>query len=755
MAADGQHLFIAGEDHEVVFVAPVSFADLSGVRVVPMPGPPAQIVVANDLVLVTVRTLPAADAQAARAEIRGPAPEASKARRLASGVLGVTRGNYPRPYYPPSEYAKDLADAPLDPPPAPPPAPASAAGSGSAAPPASARGGPPPRPSQERPKDPPPAGEKGGTPPKPFDTAVVRKSQGGLLLILKPDAGKGLVEVGRVTVAPDAWGLGVTPDGKRAVITSAWSGVAAVVDVDERKVIAELQVPREPRGIAITPDGKTAYVSHLVGADLTRIDDLGGAPRASTQPLPAGRSRTMEGITPVGSLGWSLVISPDGETLFAPRHAIGAGGADAWWGAPVVDAMDVKSGQPLAPQRRPGLPANLLDKDKLGDNAVWWGGLGKSPMITSQLVQPRAAVYRKKSDTLLVAGEGYSSLVELNALAPDPAMFPRRSIPLAVYDYHGHHAVRGGAPSALVLSEDEESVYVYCRTTYDLVKVRLDDAHAEWLRLAEDPLPEDAKRGRRLYADARSDELSGGLGCEACHPEGRDDGFVWQEVLLDAANGDADAVFLGHRSLLKLNRHKDDPSPPPAHRFYPRQTPMLAGRVRAKGPYGWHGEAADLTERLERAFRLHREPWFGYWDPPEYRYGRRVKVDTLADYLQSGLLPPPTLERPLTGVEERGKAIFESAQAQCSKCHAPETEYTDRASYPLRSLPLLKGFDRETNNGFKTPSLYFVGRTPPYFHDGSQATLADLVRTNGSRMGQTDHLSPEDQAALVAYLETL
>lgn len=756
MSRDGKHIYVAGEDHEVVFVAPTSFADIEGMRVVPMPGPPAQIVVADDLVLVTVRTLPTDDAKAARAEIRGPLPEASKARRLAAGRLGVTRGSYPRPYYPPSEYQRDLAGEPLDPPPAAaaPTASASAAPSASAS--ASARPAPTGRPAApNRPKDPPPAEAKGGTPAKPFDPAIVRKSQGGLLVMMKPDAERGLVEVGRVVLPPDAWGLGVSPDGRRALVTSAWPAVVSVVDIHEKKVLASLNVPREPRGVAISPDGKTAYVSHLIGTDLTRIDDLDGAPKVAVQPLPAARSRTMEKITPAGSLGWSLAMSPDGDLVFAPRHAIGAGGADAWWGAPVVDVLDRKTGQPLAPQRRPGLPMNVLGMGKVNENAIWWGAPGRTPMITAGLVQPRAAVYRKKTDTLLVAGEGYSVVLELDARVPDPSMFVRRVMPLGPYDVYVHHAVRGGAPNALVLSEDEDSVYVYCRTTYDLVKIQIDTSYAEWLRLAEDGAPEDVKRGRRLYADARSDELSDGLGCESCHPEGRDDGYVWREVVLDFKSDENDAVFLGLRENFKRQKREPQPGaepvPVPEQRYYPRQTPMLAGRVRAKGPYGWHGEAADMVERLRRAFSLHRPPWFRSSE----RYGRPIQIDALTDYLQSALLPPPVLDRPLTDVEKRGKAIFESDESQCAKCHVPANEFTDRQSYPLKSLPILPGFNPERNNGFKTPSLWFVGRTAPFFHDGSQATLADLVKNNGSRMGQTSHLSPEDQAALVAYLETL
>src|SRR5690349_16923795 len=44
LSMDGRSVLVADEDHEVVFVAPTSFADLAPLRVVPMPGPPAQIV---------------------------------------------------------------------------------------------------------------------------------------------------------------------------------------------------------------------------------------------------------------------------------------------------------------------------------------------------------------------------------------------------------------------------------------------------------------------------------------------------------------------------------------------------------------------------------------------------------------------------------------------------------------------------------------------------------------------------------------
>ena len=86
----------------------------------------------------------------------------------------------------------------------------------------------------------------------------------------------------------------------------------------------------------------------------------------------------------------------------------------------------------------------------------------------------------------------------------------------------------------------------------------------------------------------------------------------------------------------------------------------------------------------------------------------------------------------------------------------PDPEYTDRMAYPLSpKLPPIAGFEDEPNQQFKTPSLFFVAGTPPYFHDGRFSTLEALIEQNADRMGRTTHLSPEDRAALVAFLRTL
>ena len=70
-----------------------------------------------------------------------------------------------------------------------------------------------------------------------------------------------------------------------------------------------------------------------------------------------------------------------------------------------------------------------------------------------------------------------------------------------------------------------------------------------------------------------------------------------------------------------------------------------------------------------------------------------------------------------------------------------------------RPVPL--DFDADPNPAFKTPSLKHLVGHPPYFHDGSAASIEELIERNADRMGKTAHLSSEERAALIAFLKTL
>jgi cytochrome c peroxidase len=73
------------------------------------------------------------------------------------------------------------------------------------------------------------------------------------------------------------------------------------------------------------------------------------------------------------------------------------------------------------------------------------------------------------------------------------------------------------------------------------------------------------------------------------------------------------------------------------------------------------------------------------------------------------------------------------------------------------------GSDRD-RGAFKTPSLREVARTAPYMHDGSVASLADVIEfydRGGTPNPNLDpeirplHLSAAEKAAIIAFLRSL
>ncbi len=569
----------------------------------------------------------------------------------------------------------------------------------------------------------------------------------GALLVLSRK-GLELAEVARVALSGDAWGIAVSGDGATALVTSAWTHTLSAVDLNAAKVRWSVDVAREPRGVVILPGQDRAYVTHLTGGAITRVDSLAAArPSVKRVELPAGPLYSPVGAKLGASLGYAAVASPAGDRVFFPRHALGALGPDAWFGVGVVDVLVTADDRPLAPAR--SIPiARFVEP--------WAPGPVQVIAPSAPIAEPHAVAYRSRSRTLLVASEGTDTLFELDARALDPtlAVVDRIAIgsdPNPVLQVNE----RGAAPAGIALSADETVAYIHCRGSHEVVTAALRDEDGrhqatthEW-KLAEDD-PKAIAYGRRLFYAAGNGDMSGGLACEGCHPEGRDDGQVWREVTVVDGSETFTNFFAGADHSAIDARWGPMKFEGKGGFGYARQTPMLAGRLSATGPYGWHGESVDLAARIAAGFDLHR-----------WRTRRKndkvtnLLAGALVAYLRHELRTPPRRPHELDDEERRGKAIFDGPDAACSGCHAPQTQYTDRAPVPLKRLAPLPGFAEEENAVFRTPSLAFVAGTPPYLHDGRFDTLESLVEHNQDRMGKTDQLSAEDKKALVAFLKTL
>jgi cytochrome c peroxidase len=568
-------------------------------------------------------------------------------------------------------------------------------------------------------------------------------SAGGLLVEIAVE-GDHLAMRGQTRVPSDAWGLAVTADGAIALVTSAWARKVTAVDVQQRKTRWSIDVEREPRGVAILPGTSRAYVSHLTSSRLTRLENLASdAPTASPVALPASPLRQPTFVPLNAVLGWSLVLDSTGARLFAPRHALGALGFEAWWGAASVDVLRTATDEPQAPARKQGLPASESRRyvtDPVFSNVPW------NPPAT--FVQPRDAAYRASTKTLLVADEGLAKLVELDATVIDPTLHVRRAVDLAGKPESPSGApTRCGAPTGIALSADEATAWVFCRSTASLAIVHLGDGAPPpaFTDIATDPLPERAAKGRRLFYDARDRVVSGGLACSGCHPDGRDDGHVWHEIKPDRllfSDVSEGKVFVSGAA----ESSKDGSA---VKAGVPWQTPVIAGRVSAPGPYGWLGESKTLEDRLVLGFALHHGRSDG-----DAQAVARFRAGLLAEFVRTGLVVPARDVVPESPIEARGRALFEDPATRCSTCHERGRSYTDRAPYPMKR-PARAAFEEEPSAAFKTPSLLFVGGSEPFFHDGGSSTLEDLVEKKGDRMGKTSQLSSADRAALVAFLRRL
>jgi len=223
-----------------------------------------------------------------------------------------------------------------------------------------------------------------------------------------------------------------------------------------------------------------------------------------------------------------------------------------------------------------------------------------------------------------------------------------------------------------------------------------------------------------------------------------------------------------------------------------RHTPTLWNLAWA-GPVFWDGRARSLEEQVAGPIvapdemaqpmapliaRLGADKVYARAFAKVFPHDPRVSEDNLkkaiATYERTLVSPPTRFDRWIAGeasalnAQEVGGFRLFTGKAGCTNCHAGWA-FTDYAFYDVG----LESEDRgrgavlrleAAEHAFKTPSLREAGRRAPYMHDGSLATLADVVRhyVDGITERPTlpvdlrkPSLSADEQAALVAFLGTL
>ena len=137
------------------------------------------------------------------------------------------------------------------------------------------------------------------------------------------------------------------------------------------------------------------------------------------------------------------------------------------------------------------------------------------------------------------------------------------------------------------------------------------------------------------------------------------------------------------------------------------------------------------------------------------------KLPALLQYQLSLPAPAPPAGSFDAAAASRGEQVFHG-QAACGTCHIPPT-YTDVLSGPDPSVPFLHNpgvtgtepfyAQRSATKMYRTSPLRGIWQHPPYFHDGSAATLQAVVDHYDQHFNL--NLSLEQKADLVEFLKSL
>lgn len=131
----------------------------------------------------------------------------------------------------------------------------------------------------------------------------------------------------------------------------------------------------------------------------------------------------------------------------------------------------------------------------------------------------------------------------------------------------------------------------------------------------------------------------------------------------------------------------------------------------------------------------------------------RDKLGPLGDYQRTLVAPSPLAGSFDVAAAAQGKGVFQTA-ARCAECHAGPALGGDGRLH----APSATGMDpayaaRGTTGGYRATPLRGLWQHAPYFHDGSAATLTDVVDHYDAHLDLG--LSAEQKRVLLEYLKSL
>jgi YVTN family beta-propeller protein len=518
------------------------------------------------------------------------------------------------------------------------------------------------------------------------------------------------------------FGVVFNPLGTAAYVTLHGYGSVVSYNPSTRALQGSLALGAAPRGLAVTGDSSRLFVTRYL-SPATRGEVIEVNPSAfvvtrtfalATDPGPDTEA-TGRGVPNFIS---SIAIQPDGRRAWIPSKKDNTLRGSFRDGQPLTFESTVRTiVSQISLETQTEVLADRIDlNDRDLANVVLFSPRGDYAFVSTQgtnQIEVIDAYTRQRSSGLVNVGRAPRGLL----LTPNGRLFVQSfmSRSVSVYDVNG-------------ILESTSNVANLLATVNTV---------------ASELLSAQVLLGKRIFynADDRRMNRDKYLSCASCHQDGGHDGRVMD--FTDRGEG--------LRNTTTLNGKRGTGQ----------------GRVHWSGNFD---EIQDFEHDIRNAFG-----GTGFMTDAQFNTGTRnqplgnpksgvsTDLDALAAYLGSlatvGPSPYRNPDGSLTAAGVRGQQLFRGS-AGCAACHGGP-EFTSSSGGQLFDVGTLKASSGKrlgaALTGLDTPTLKGVWDTAPYLHDGSAATLLDVLTTANAagRHGTTAGLTAAQLSDLVAYLQQI
>jgi YVTN family beta-propeller protein len=575
--------------------------------------------------------------------------------------------------------------------------------------------------------------------------------------------------IGKVSTGHTAMAPVVSPDGRTLYVCNRFDNAVSFIDLVSLRETHRVSVVREPVAAAVSPDGaRLVVVNHLQAgrADVERV-----AVALSVIDTVDARLLTNVVLANGASLARGVAISPDGHwacvthilaRFQSPARQVERG----WMNANALSFIDLV-------ELRLVDTVLLDDKERGAANpwAVLWSSDGRqifvthagthevsvidAPGLLARLVGKGSTEREGKADPRRdrPASIEYSSRTRLSAAASvDTDAAGDSSVAGGpTYDHSFLDGLRrriklpGRGPRALALVGQKLVTADYSSDTLSVIDLSEPELAVSVIRLSPAGIP--GKPGNELQVGSGA-QKSGPTPGNAAKSAGEDVGHPGQSLAREGEVwfNDATWCFQGWQSCASchssdgrvdglnwdlLNDGVGNPKNSKSLLLAFQTPPAMNQGVRAR------------PEQAVRAGFRH----VLFSRPPE-------AVSLAVDEFLKSLTPVPSpyvVGGRLSDTAIRGQKLFLDERVGCARCHPPGL-YTDLKRHEVGTRARF-----DTVGAFDTPTLVECWRTAPYLHDGSAATMKNVLteRSRHDRHGHTSHLTTGELDDLAAFVLSL